>query len=190
MHYFRIYNLVRIGNLCRFYPRKNTIFVPFQDVFLIRNNHNKTSYNILFNKSLGFARINNMKSLKKHILVVDDEEEIRFLLETKFFKLGYQVSTAATGMQAMQKVKSGTHYDLVICDLKMPRMNGVEFFLKMVEILPEAKFIMITGQPEKDKLVGAVKSGIANIMLKPVRHVDIVEKINSLIGTPDREPAA
>ncbi|MCB9026325.1 MAG: response regulator [Bdellovibrionaceae bacterium] len=123
---------------------------------------------------------------KKHILVVDDEEEIRFLLETKFYKLGYNVSVAATALQALQKIKAGNKFDLIICDLKMPKMNGIEFFIEIQNFHPQAQFLLITGQPEKDKLMMAMKKGVLNIMLKPVKHIDIVEKINGLIGAPER----
>jgi DNA-binding NtrC family response regulator len=131
-----------------------------------------------------------MKSQKKHILVVDDEEEIRFLLETKFVKLGYQVSIAATAMQALQKIKSGIEFDLIISDLKMPRINGVDLFNELSNLMPHVHFLLITGQPEKDKLIKAMKKGIMNIMIKPVKHSDIIEKINQLIGSPDREKSA
>ncbi|MCB0357036.1 MAG: response regulator [Bdellovibrionales bacterium] len=124
---------------------------------------------------------------KKHILIVDDEEEIRFLFETKFFKLGYKVSVAATALQAIQKIKSGNNFDLIICDLKMPKMNGVEFYIESQKMLPNSQFLLITGQPERDKLLQAMKKGVVNIMLKPVRHSDIVEKINELIGNSKDE---
>ncbi len=127
-----------------------------------------------------------MRTSRKHILVIDDEEEIRFMLETKFTKLGYQVSVAATAMQALQKLKSGTAFDLIICDLKMPKMNGVDFFSEFKSLNSQAHFLMITGQPERDKLVTAMKKGIINIMIKPVKHTDIIEKIQTLIGAPEK----
>ena len=126
------------------------------------------------------------KMVKKHILIIDDEEEIRFLLETKFFKLGYQVTVAATAMQALQKINSGTEFDLIICDLKMPKMNGVDFFQELNKKPLDTQFLMITGQPERAKLINAMKSGVINIMLKPIKHSDIVEKINTMIGSPEK----
>ena len=127
---------------------------------------------------------------KKHILVIDDEEEIRFLFETKFYKMGYRVSTAATGLQAVQKLRSGTFFDLIICDLKMPKMTGIDFYNEMVQLSPTSKFLLITGFPDRQKLVGAMKNGIVNIMLKPVKHSEIVQKIQELIGGPNKEEAA
>lgn len=128
-----------------------------------------------------------MKIEKKCILVVDDEEEIRFLLETKFFKLGYQVETAATGLQASQKIRSGKSYELVICDLKMPKMDGVEFYQELIKHQPKSKFLLVTGFPEKDKLTNAVKKGIVHILIKPVKHSEIIAKIQELIGPPEKE---
>lgn len=127
-----------------------------------------------------------MLNEKKHILVVDDEEEIRYLFETKFYKLGYNVSVAATALQALQKINAGNNFDLIICDLKMPKMSGIDFFIEIQNLLPNAQFLLITGQPERSKIVLAMKKGVLNIMLKPVKHAEIVEKINGLIGAPER----
>jgi len=127
---------------------------------------------------------------KKKILVIDDEEEIRSLLETKFYKLGYNVDVAATGLQAVTKIRSGSEFDLVICDLKMPKMNGVKFFSELKSLQPKAKFLLITGHPDKNNLLGAVKNGIANILIKPVKHQEITSKVVELIGVATAEPVS
>ena len=60
------------------------------------------------------------------ILVVDDEEGIRSLLEQRLSKIGYKVDVAANGLHALQKLRGGLEPHLVICDIKMQGMNGVE----------------------------------------------------------------
>ena len=103
--------------------------------------------------------------------------------------MGYSVDVAATGLQALTKVKSSSPFSLVVCDLKMPRMDGVEFYSQLTALSPETQFLMITGYPEKEKLLNAMKNGIVHIMLKPVKHSEIVEKVTELIGAAKEETA-
>ena len=120
---------------------------------------------------------------KKNILVIDDEEGIRTMLETRLYKCGYMVDTAGNGLHAMQKLRSGNHYDLIICDLKMPGMSGADLFKEIKNMKhKEVPFLLITGYPEKDKLTGALRSGIKDIMLKPLRFNNLMEKVEILIG--------
>ena len=121
---------------------------------------------------------------KKKILIVDDEADIRHIFEKKIYGFGYNVDTAATGMQAIQKLKANQDYDLVISDLKMPKIDGIQLYKLLHDIAPEAKFLMITGTAVKDKLFDAFKVGVVNVMVKPVAHQKLQEKIVELIGEP------
>ena len=64
-------------------------------------------------------------SHKASILLVEDEESIRFMLQTKLMKEGYNVTTAANGLHGLQVLRSGKEFDLIICDLKMPGKDGI-----------------------------------------------------------------
>jgi DNA-binding response OmpR family regulator len=128
---------------------------------------------------------------KRRILIIDDEEGIRVMLETRLFKSGFNVDTAGTGLQAMQKIRSGNHYDLIICDLKMPGMSGGDVFAEIVKLRGEGvPFLLLTGFPERDRLIAAVKNGVDQILLKPVRFVTLMEKIDSMIGLDLQEGGA
>ncbi len=78
------------------------------------------------------------------ILVVDDEEMMRELLEDVLQLEGYSVETAEDGQAAMVRVKESAPL-LVICDIKMPRMNGFELLKSVKERFPETRVIMMTG---------------------------------------------
>lgn len=120
---------------------------------------------------------------KGHILVVDDEEGIRYLMETKLNKEGYQVTVAANGLHALQKVRSGQKFDLVLSDLKMVGMSGLDFYTELRKVTGNRiPFIIMTGFPEKGKIVQAIKHGVNDVMLKPVKHLDLMQKINELVA--------
>lgn len=135
--------------------------------------------------------VSNEKAQKKkaHILLVEDDESIRFILQTKLYRDGYNVSVAANGLHALQVVRSGQQFDLILCDLKMPGKNGLEFFITIRELNIQAPIVILTGYPDKNKIVQAIRNGVRDVLLKPIKHQDLVEKIKQYLG-PDKAPAA
>jgi len=128
--------------------------------------------------------LENSKGADKrlHVLVIDDEEGIRYILESKLYQCGYLVTVAATGLHAAQKIKSGKVFDLILCDLKMPGISGLDLFRQVKALAPGTPFILITGYPERDKVVEALKLGVKEVVLKPVKHADLMEKIKKHLG--------
>jgi CheY-like chemotaxis protein len=122
----------------------------------------------------------------KHILIVDDDDGIRIMLEHKLSKLGYRASIAANGLHALQKVRSRETSDLIICDLKMPGMSGLEFIklIRQAENLKALPVLLITGYPEKQKILEVVRTGINRVLLKPFKHHQIVELIEEILLSP------
>lgn len=102
-----------------------------------------------------------------HILVVDDEASQRELLAGFLKKRGYTVTTAPSGMDAIEKNRT-SGFDLVILDLKMPEVDGIETIVRMKEIDPETYFIVLTGYGTVESAVQAMKSGAYNYLNKPV----------------------
>lgn len=114
------------------------------------------------------------------VLVIDDEEEIRNVLERRLFGEGYDVEVAANGKHALQKIESGKNYHLIICDLKMPLLNGTDFIGALRAIDKETPVIVMTGYPERNWLTEAKKDGISAIFLKPFKHQELMSKIKEL----------
>ncbi len=81
--------------------------------------------------------------VSKRILVVDDEEPVKFLLTEELKEEGYDVDSASSGEEAIEKIKN-SNYDLVSLDIEMPGMNGLEAATKIREIAPETKVILAT----------------------------------------------
>jgi two-component system probable response regulator PhcQ len=101
------------------------------------------------------------------ILIVDDEENILFALERLFRKEEYQILTAKSGEEGLELMDNQT-VDLIISDLKMPSMNGVEFLAKAKERNPDALRIMLTGHADVKSVMDAIDQGeIYRFLLKP-----------------------
>ncbi len=108
-----------------------------------------------------------------HILVVDDEEIIRVLLTEILTEEGYQVTCAVDGRQAVDLLKAN-RYDLVITDMVMPGLNGLEVLQAAFRIDPEYPVIMITGYPSVEMAVKLVNLGAADYITKPF-NVDLIK---------------
>lgn len=103
---------------------------------------------------------------QKTILAVDDEPSMRRLLEISLRQAGYQPVVAADGKEALQRIKNQT-IDLVVSDLHMPSMNGLEL-LKNIRLENETlPFIMVTAQGEIKTAVEAMKLGASDYILRP-----------------------
>lgn len=109
----------------------------------------------------------------KHMLVVDDEKTMRDLLAEYLKENGYQVTCAANGRDALQIYKQG-HFDIVLSDLFMEPMDGLELLSQIKEINPHALFIMITGHPSIQSSIEVMKKGARDYITKPF-HIDEIK---------------
>lgn len=101
------------------------------------------------------------------ILIVDDEENILNALKRLFRKENYQILTSKSGEEGL-KILDEQEVDLIISDLKMPFMNGVEFLSKAKEKDPSALRIMLTGHADLQSVLDAIDKGqVYRFLLKP-----------------------
>ncbi len=103
---------------------------------------------------------------KPRILVIDDEEIVRISCRKCLIPEGYEVDVAANGAEGFRLAKEN-HYDLILTDLKMPDVDGMEFLMSMKETQPEAKVIMITGYSTAEHAEEATRLGAYNYIEKP-----------------------
>lgn len=122
---------------------------------------------------------------KPHILVVDDDESMRFMLQTKLFQCGYNVTLAASGSHAIQILQTTKKFDLILCDLKMPLKTGIDVIRFMKDNGIDVPTVILTGFPERDKIISAAQMGIQDVLVKPVRHNDLMNMIRSKLGESD-----
>lgn len=100
------------------------------------------------------------------ILIIDDEKAIRKTLTEILNFEGYKIDEAADGEEGLKKFSSN-NYALVLCDIKMPKMDGIEFLEKAKQINPDIPIIMISGHGNIDTAVEAVKKGAFDYISKP-----------------------
>jgi two-component system nitrogen regulation response regulator NtrX len=101
-----------------------------------------------------------------NILVIDDERAIRRTLREILEFEKYQVEEAVDGLAGLKLLKENMH-DLVICDIKMPNVDGIEFLEKAKEFAPDIPIIMISGHGNIETAVSAVKKGAFDFVPKP-----------------------
>ncbi len=100
------------------------------------------------------------------ILIIDDERSIRKTLSEILGFEGYKIEEAADGEEGLKKFQSAV-YDVVLCDIKMPKLDGIEFLGKATEINPDIPIIMISGHGNIETAVEAVKKGAFDYISKP-----------------------
>lgn len=100
------------------------------------------------------------------ILIIDDEKAIRKTLTEILSFEGYKIEEAADGEEGLKKFKEKT-YDLVLCDIKMPKLDGIEFLQKAGEVNADVPVIMISGHGNIETAVEAVKKGAYDYISKP-----------------------
>ncbi len=101
-----------------------------------------------------------------NILIIDDEKAIRKTLSEILSYEGYKIDEAGDGEEGLKKF-SEKSYDLVLCDIKMPKLDGIEFLERSKEINPDVPVIMISGHGNIDTAVEAVKKGAFDYISKP-----------------------
>jgi DNA-binding NtrC family response regulator len=116
-----------------------------------------------------------MNHFKPTILVVDDDPDILVLLRYRLEQLGYTVNTAAHGTEALSKLASDQP-TLVLLDLRLPRLSGLDVLKQIKQTLPEVTVIVMTAYATVEKAVEAMKEGAVDFLTKPLTpgHLELV----------------
>ncbi len=110
-------------------------------------------------------------------MVVDDEIEMRIALETTLKREGYSITIAENGKQALEKF-SADSFDLVLTDVNMPKMNGVELLYALKNKSPQTVAIMMTAYGDIDNAVETIKAGAFDYLLKPFSADILIATVN------------
>ena len=114
---------------------------------------------------------------KKKVLVVDDEQDVRETLETVLRKLDYNPMVAAGGEEALDIIRN-QKVDVVLSDLYMPGMNGIELLKRVKAAKKNIVFLMITAHPTIETAVDAIKKGAYDYLTKPFHIEEVRIKIS------------
>lgn len=121
-----------------------------------------------------------MVDVRRKILVVDDEVDILEMIELGLQPSGYELLLASRGDRAMQ-LFDRHRVDLVICDIRMPGMNGMTIIERLRERAPELPIIIVTGFAAPDTLEQCAKVGVVEVLRKPFVFQDLSNAVKSAL---------
>lgn len=114
---------------------------------------------------------------KIRVLLVDDEQQFVANMARILKMRGFEVTSAYDGYQAVDAVKYGGGFDVVVLDVKMPGMDGVETLVEIKKRAPDTAIIMLTGHASVESGTRAMRRGAYDYLMKPCDIEDLVEKI-------------
>jgi DNA-binding NtrC family response regulator len=114
--------------------------------------------------------------MKTRVLIVDDEEEFGRTLSERLVLRDYDVTTSLSGEEALEKVR-GYNFDVVILDVAMPGMGGIETLRGIKKLKPLSEVIMLTGHATVDSAIEGMKLGAFDYLKKPCETDDLISKV-------------
>jgi len=117
----------------------------------------------------------------KPILIVDDEKNIRMTLSQSLESLGVEMDAAGSGEEALAKLR-GRDFGLILLDIRMPGMDGMEVLRQVREVRPDIRIIMITAYGTIESAVEAMKLGAADFLQKPFDPDEIRELVSRVMN--------
>ena len=115
------------------------------------------------------------------VLVIDDDEDIRKTVRLILTKADYDVVEAEDGEQGVEAIRSGDNpvmVDAIICDILMPKVNGMEAIVYFRQQFPSVPVIVLTGEPEIAGAATLFKQGIVEYLTKPVSAEKLIACVN------------
>ncbi len=121
-----------------------------------------------------------MKTGNGLVLVVDDEPDIRTAVRMMLEKGGYSVLEAEDGERAIEAINTGQNrlmLDVIICDIRMPKIGGAEAIAYFQKEYPRVQLIVLTGFPDTETLASFMRSGIVDYLVKPVEPEKLIAAV-------------
>ncbi|HUI30454.1 MAG TPA: response regulator [Candidatus Acidoferrales bacterium] len=123
---------------------------------------------------------------KPQILIVDDEDALRFLLASELEAEAFDVQSAGDGDEAIEmirkKIERREKFDVILLDIKMPRVDGFEVLKFVKGNVPETKVIMLTAYADVKNAIESLRQGASDFVSKPYDLDDILTSINRALG--------
>jgi len=119
------------------------------------------------------------------IMVVDDEADIRNIIKMHLEEKGYNFLEAEDGEQAINLLKTGDNLvncGLILCDIRMPKVNGIECIEYFRDQAPGIPIVVITGYPETEMAVDLMKKGVKDYLVKPIEGEKLLEIVNKHVS--------
>ncbi|MDF1590303.1 MAG: response regulator [Desulfobacterales bacterium] len=115
---------------------------------------------------------------RPHVLIVDDEKRLAQGIAKLLNSRGIEALAVFSGRQALEAIKTGNEFDVVVLDVKMPGMTGIDSLVEIKKLAPGTEVIMLTGHASLDSGTQAMRCGAYDYLMKPCDIENLVEKIN------------
>ncbi len=129
--------------------------------------------------------IENASSTKGKILIIDDEVDVREVLKLHLKSANLDVIEAENGEEGIKLMKSGANLlqvGLILCDIRMPKVNGVETIEYLKQNAPSIPIIVITGYPDSELAVSLLKKGVKDYLVKPLEKEKLLAKVKEVLS--------
>ncbi len=119
--------------------------------------------------------------MAKNIIVIDDEEVVCRMTKMVLTKEGYEVETFTDSKKALERIKE-KKFDLVITDLKMEDVDGMDILKTVNKLYPDAKVIMITAYATLDTAIEALRGHVFDFFPKPIKIEELKKSVKEALG--------
>lgn len=119
------------------------------------------------------------------IMVVDDEKNVRDIVKLQLEKKGFNIFEAENGEQAIKLLKEGNNFlsmGLILCDIRMPKVNGIEVIDYLKREAPGIPIIVLTGYPDTELAVSMLKKGVKDYLVKPIDKAKLLEAVDAVVA--------
>jgi two-component system chemotaxis response regulator CheY len=119
------------------------------------------------------------------IMIVDDEQDVREALKLQLAGKNFQILEAENGEEAITTMKKGDHMvnvGLILCDIRMPKVNGVECIDYLKREAPGIPIVVITAFPDTELATSLLKKGVKDYLVKPVSKEKLISTVDNLIA--------
>ncbi len=120
--------------------------------------------------------------MNPYILLVDDEVQFVETMQKRLVKKGLKVAAALSGSEALDVLGKHRNIDVVILDVKMPGMDGLETLQEIKKRLPLVEVIMLTGHATVESAVQGMKLGAYDYLMKPCDQEELLDKVHEAVG--------
>ncbi len=125
--------------------------------------------------------------IKKRILLVEDETVVRESMRDWLIEDGFDVQCVETGEEALERIKQ-EQYGVIVLDLRLPDIDGLQVFEHAKELRPETKGLIITAYPSEETLEKARSLGLLDYLSKPFKVADLEKSIGAALGETEVKP--
>ncbi len=122
---------------------------------------------------------------KGKIIVVDDEQDVRDVIRLQLEQKGFNILEATNGQEAIDLLRTGdnmVNVGLILCDIRMPKVNGVECIDFLKREAPGVPVVVVTGYPDSDLAANLLKKGVKHYLVKPVEKEKLLAIVDDIIA--------